>query len=61
MQTELERPGAGGAATGPGSSKLALRLAPHTLPLLTEQGVLAMVALHIGKDWLSGWAAGRGA
>ena len=31
----------------------------YTAPLPAEQLVSPMLALHLGDDWLCGWAAGR--
>lgn len=61
MQPERKWPGAGGAATGPGVSKRALGQLPHIATAQAGQLMPAMLALHLGVDWLSGWAAGRGA
>ena len=58
MQPEMEWPGAGATATGPGMSKLALRPSPDTATVLAGQRLPALIARHIGRDYLAALAAG---
>jgi hypothetical protein len=57
MQPEIERPGAGGAATGPGMSKRALGHFPLTATVPAEQRLPVLIARHIGRDYLAALAA----
>jgi hypothetical protein len=54
-----ESPAAGQTADGAGMSIGADALL-YTFTLPQPQRIPAMLALHLGNDWLRGWTAGRG-
>jgi hypothetical protein len=54
-----ESPAAGLTADGAGMSISADAL-PYTFTQPWPQRIPALLALHLGNDWLRGWTAGRG-